>query len=244
MKQRANILTVLALGMIGLGALFVGRMASRQVLDPPGVKLSAVPLIGAEGRLVRSNSVALPSQLEGYRFETMMVSDLELSSLPPDTLFGRGRYTAADGFWSQLSIVVMGTDRTSIHRPDYCLTGVGWKVLSQTELPFSPPGAPGPRVVQRFDCRLRTESNGKPMDVGGVYVFWFVSRDKQTASHWERQWWMARDLVTRGVLQRWAYVSFFAPCMPGQEDEAYRRVTELIKVSAPYFEVTRDVVSR
>jgi hypothetical protein len=73
------------------------------------------------------------------------------------------------------------------------------------------------------------------VDVGGVYVFWFVSRDKQTASHWDRQWWMVRDLVTRGVLQRWAYISFFTPCVPGDEDAAYQRVSELIRQVHPHF---------
>jgi Protein of unknown function (DUF3485) len=158
-------------------------------------------------------------------------------------VFGRGRYVQADGNWVQLNIVVMGTDRTSIHRPEYCLTGVGWKVLKQADQPFGESG-PGPRRVQRFDCRLRTESGGRPMDVSGVYVFWFISKDKQTSSHWQRQWWMIRDLVTRGTLQRWAYVSFFAPCAPGQEEAAYQRVSELIRATAPYFEISPDMASR
>ena len=243
MKRLANILAVGALVLIGLTAWLVGSMAGRQTLDRPGVKLSAVPLIGEDGRLARSNTVALPSQIEGYRFETLPVSDVELTSLPADTVFGRGKYIRSDGHWVQLSIVVMGTDRTSIHRPEYCLTGVGWKVQKQTDTPFGESG-PGPRRVQRFDCRLRTESGGRPLDVSGVYVFWFISKDKQTSSHWQRQWWMVRDLVTRGVLQRWAYVSYFAPCAPGDEEAAYQRVTELIKATAPYFEVSPEVATR
>jgi hypothetical protein len=244
MKRLANILAVVALVLIGLAAWLVGSMASRQALDRPGVKLSAVPLIGEDGRLARSNTVALPTQLEDYRYEARPFSDGELNSLPRDTVFGRARYHPVNGDpFIQLSVVLMGTDRTSIHRPEYCLTGAGWKVLKQTDTPVVESG-PGPRRVQRFDCRIRTESEGRPVELSGVYVFWFISKDKQTSSHWERQWWMVRDLVTRGVLQRWAYVSFFAPCAPGDEEEAYQRVTKLIKATAPYFELSPDVASR
>ncbi len=244
MKARVSVLTVLALLIIGTGWWVVGQISSRQVLDAPGVRVSNVPLVGEEGRLVRTNSVAMPPQLPGYRYQAEPVSDIELASLPADTVFGRARYVPANGPWAQVNVVLMGTDRTSIHRPEYCLTGVGWKVLSQRTLPFEGQGRMVPKEVQRFDCRLRTQIDGQLVDIAGVYVFWFVSRDKQTSSHWQRQWWMVRDLVTRGVLQRWAYISFFMPCTPGTEDAAYERLSQLIRETSPYFEVTSDVVSQ
>ncbi len=244
MNRRANILTALALVLIGAGGWFVAAVASRQTLDKPGVRVSAVPLIGEEGRLIRSNSVAMPTNLPGFKYQAVPVASIELESLPPDTVFGRGRYTASDGFTAQVGVVLMGTDRTSIHRPEYCLTGVGWKVLKQQELPFEGAGPMVPQEVQRFDCRATAKLDGRPAELGGVYVFWFVSRDKQTASHWKRQWWMVEDLVTRGLLQRWAYISFFAPCAPGNENETYRRLSQLITEIAPHFEVTSPVVSR
>lgn len=244
MTQRPQVITALGLLIIGLGALLVGGMASRQKLDAPGVKISPVPLIGEGGRLVRSNSVVLPQHVPGFAFESLPVTDLELSSLPSDTVFGRGRYVAdGDKAWMQLNVVVMGTDRTSIHRPEYCLTGVGWKITRQQTLELAPEKGPGPKAVQRFDCLLRAQINGQPTEVGGVYVFWFISRDRETASHWQRQTWMVQDLVTRGVLQRWAYISYFMPCPLGQEDAAYGRVLDLIHKTLPQFEVTRGLVS-
>lgn len=237
MSRSPNVLAAFALALIAASAWLVAGLASRQVLDAPGVAVAPVPLLDKDGRLVRSNSIALPKDLPGYIFERLPISEVELEALPPDTVFGRARYVLSDGNWVQINVVLMGTDRTSIHRPEYCLTGVGWRIRSQRELPFADSG-PGPGRVQRFDCQLKTEMNGRPVDVGGVYVFWFVSRDKQTASHWDRQWWMVRDLVTRGVLQRWAYISFFTPCVPGDEDAAYQRVSELIRQVHPHFGVT------
>jgi hypothetical protein len=46
-------------------------------------------------------------------------------------------------------------------------------------------------------------------------------------------WWMARDLLRTGVLQRWAMISYFAVCAPGQEAATFERLKELIRASAP-----------
>ena len=52
------------------------------------------------------------------------------------------------------------------------------------------------------------------MNASGVYVFWFVADNAYTARHGQRMWWMAREMMRTGVLQRWAYVSCFAACPP------------------------------
>ena len=76
------------------------------------------------------------------------------------------------------------------------------------------------------------------MTRGGVYVFWFITEGHQTASHYERQWLQIRDLLFHQTLQRWAYVSFFAECPPGREDETFRRLSGLIQAAAPEFQLT------
>ena len=51
---------------------------------------------------------------------------------------------------------------------------------------------------------------GRKMPLRGIYVAWFVAdNDELTADHWQRMWWLARDLVRNGVLQRWALVDLF-----------------------------------
>jgi hypothetical protein len=185
----------------------------------------------------------LPTNVAGYEFRTIPVRNIELDGLPKDTVFGRGSYTARDGFWAQISVVLMGTDRTSIHPPEYCLRGMGCKIVRQGERSLASIGKPDSNV-QRFDFRLTTEIEGQRKEMGGVFVFWFVAHDRETASHWERQWWMIHELVTRGVLQRWAYISFFALCPLGEEDATYQRLTELIQATSPYFEVTKSLATR
>ena len=54
-------------------------------------------------------------------------------------------------------------------------------------------------------------------------------------------WWLTRDLLTRGVLQRWAYISYFAVCVPGQEDATFDRMKSLIAASVPEFQLPPDI---
>jgi len=49
---------------------------------------------------------------------------------------------------------------------------------------------------------------------------------------------MARELLTTGVLQRWAYVTYFAVCLPGQEQATFERLEKIIASSVPEFQLT------
>ena len=49
-------------------------------------------------------------------------------------------------------------------------------------------------------------------------------------------WWMARDLICTGVLQRWAYISYFALCPPGEEEATFEQMKALIARSMPEFQ--------
>ena len=64
-----------------------------------------------------------------------------------------------------------------------------------------------------------------------------MADNEQTADHWTRILWLARDLLRHGVLQRWAYVSYFTICYPGQEEATFERMQKLITASVPEFQL-------
>jgi hypothetical protein len=67
-----------------------------------------------------------------------------------------------------------------------------------------------------------------------VYIQWFVADgDEYTSRHWQRMWWMARDLIRTGVLQRWASISYLSVCEPGREAAVFERLKKFISASAP-----------
>lgn len=239
MNRTATLLLGITLLLIAATYGLLVRIRDRQTLGAPAVRLTAVPLISADGRITRTNSVFLPMRVPGYEARPGVVTDVELAGLPPDTSFGRQIYRSlSDDFKAQASVVLMGRDRTSIHQPDFCLTGAGWMIQSKRHDLIPLPGAGGRELpVQRFDAVLNYSSpDGGARRHAGVYVFWFAADGEVTSSHARRTVSLIRNLVTDGVLQRWSYTSFFAECLPGDEEATYARLRELIAATAPQFQ--------
>jgi hypothetical protein len=133
----------------------------------------------------------------------------------------------------------MGADRTSIHRPDYCLPGQGWSIDSKTAVNIPISGSqPYELPVMKWVVHNSLQTpDGPKQEVSGIYVFWFVADHEQTTDNFQRMWWLARDLLRTGVLQRWAYVSYFSACAPGGEDATYERMSRLIAASVPEYQL-------
>lgn len=240
MKPATLPLFASALLLIGLGAAGLHRLRTAVRLGTPGVKLTNLPVLDEESRVARTNSVALPLRVHGHATTVNPIPRLELDYLPPDTSYARRTYVPKDGKHRiQASVVLMGTDRTSIHRPEYCLTGQGWNIRTRREasIPIPRP-SPYALKVQRYDMTYSGLAEGRPAQRSGIYVFWFVADGQLTASHLERQWWLIRDLLRHQVLQRWAYVAYFADCPPGEEDATYDAIASLIQESVPDFQLT------
>lgn len=235
------LVVVVSLALIGGGWGALLRVKSRQHAGIPGVRISPIPTRDKSGALVRSNSVALPLFAPGYRSNPGDIDDTELRTLPPDTTFGRVIYEKPDSpLKVQTSVILMGADRTSIHQPEFCLTGNGWAIRDRStrRIPFDRIEGGG-LDVRRFDSRIQFRNpDGTAQEAGSVYVFWFVADGQWTASHWTRTLWMTRDLLTDNVLQRWAYISYFAVCEPGKEDATFEQVCDLIRTTVPKFQIS------
>ena len=210
------------------------QLQAHQKLGRPAVKTS--PIAGSQ-RL----RVDLPEQVLDYASKVVEVDERTLSWLPQDTSFGARRYTAPDGFWTDVSVVLMGSDRTSLHKTEFCLEGQGWRIdrsaSLETKLHLGRPYAYD-LPVMKFIATKEVTINGQKAMARGVYVFWFVAdNDEYTARHWQRMWWMARDLFRTGVLQRWAFISYFSVCAPGGENATFERMKKFIAASAPEFQL-------
>lgn len=228
-----------ALGIIVVAGVAIGRLRIGQRLGTPGVRMRAMPLMTTDGRIAASNSVALPLDVPGYLSRIVPMSETEVTNLPPDTSFGRALYTDATGaFEARATVVLMGTDHTSIHDPSFCLSGSGWNIGAKSfrEVEMSQPH-PYRLPVRRFDATYEgVDNQGKAVRVGCVYVFWFVADGRVTSSDWKRAVWTMRDALWDQTFQRWAYVSFLAFCRPGDEDEAFQRLSRVIAECAPRFQ--------
>ncbi|HKQ40564.1 MAG TPA: exosortase-associated EpsI family protein [Verrucomicrobiae bacterium] len=241
MNKRSMSILLVSLALIGATSSFIQYRKTHQRLGAPGVKVAAVPIYDPDGRVAGTNSVLLPEVVADFKSKVQPVQRMVLEWLPPDTTYGQRSYTAADNFEIQCSAILMGADRTSIHKPKYCLNGTGWRINGEEPdtVTVSRPHTyqlPVTRMPIRRDLKL---SSGQTVEVHGWYVYWFVAENQLTADHNQRMWWLARDLIRTGVLQRWAYLSCMAVCLPGQDDQCYRRIKDFIAEAVPQFQLTQ-----
>ncbi|MCX6895882.1 MAG: exosortase-associated EpsI family protein [Verrucomicrobia bacterium] len=232
MSRRKIILLLTVLALIGTTAGGLLRLRSAQRLGLPGVKTQVV---AGAGNL----TVLLPETVPGFTSQAVETSPVVTNMLPADTSFGQRTYRAADGFFAQMNVVLMGADRSSIHKPQLCLPAQGW-TINQTEVTTIPVAVPLPYdlPVIKLTASNQLPVNGQAVAARGIYVYWFVADGELSAdsSGWRRMLQSMAHLLRTGELQRWAYVSVFAVCEPGQEAALFERMKQLIAATVPEFQ--------
>jgi len=131
---------------------------------------------------------------------------IEKSMLPSDTIVIKKRYTHPDKRQIIATIVMSGRERASIHRPEVCLVGNGSEIESSEflEIDFS---QREPMEVKVLNMLRNVRINGVPRADGDYFAYWFVGKDRETASHYSRLFWMAADRVIHNKSHRWSYIA-------------------------------------
>jgi hypothetical protein len=233
-KQKWTVLLVALALIAGTGAALV-RMKTHQKLGKPGIKTTLIP--GS-----RRLDIYLPPTVLDYKSILIPTDTNVFNGLPQDTSFADRRYRAADGQMLDCRVVLMGTDRTSIHKPEFCLTGSGWQIndaesLSDTirvDSPY-PYNLPVRKLVT--STRELKGGNGNSHSLRAVFIYWFVADNDLTERHWIRMRNMSTHLLATGELERWAFVSCYAFCAPGDEARTYDRMKKFIAASVPEFQL-------
>ncbi len=216
-------LTIVALMTVSIFALaFTTGVKLNYV---PGVKMQLpdeVPgWVGNELRFCHNPELCA----RDYRDASFYIRDLELpdicpecgaklfkmaraekEQLPEDTEFVKSAYTNEAGTRVFTSIVLSGTARDSIHRPQRCLKGQGNNLDGEytLEVPLEGRSPLQVRVIKA--SRLyRTADGMKPYY--SFYAYWFVGQEHETPYHVGRMFWLAWDRVVRSTANRWAYIA-------------------------------------
>ncbi len=222
--------TVMAVAVVVLAVgemVFLARVATAPASGTTGLRLAAD----------ERNPVELPAFLgTDWIGRAAEVTAVEREILPPDTGFSRRDYVslADPAHRVFLSIVLSGRDRTSIHRPELCLEGQGWTLVSAGSHTFTYPGRPGRLIPATLLHTRRTEPRtGRRIEA--VVVYWFVSGDTVVATHWQRIW---RDALNRlrGRADRWAYVLMQADAADG-DAAALARLQTILDQTLPQFQL-------
>ena len=136
------------------------------------------------------------------------MSRSEYDALPKDTEFVKSAYTNDAGGRISASIVLSGTARDSIHRPQRCLKGQGNALDGEytLEVPLEGRAPLQIRVIQATR-QFRTAEGVVPYY--SYYAYWFVGQDRETPYHLGRMFWLAWDRVVRSTANRWAYIAVY-----------------------------------
>jgi exosortase len=227
---------LLVLVLIGMTAALIQHMKSQQRLGEAGVKTR--PIAGS-----RRLEVLMPETVPGYSSEILTNSESVLEhQLPPDSSYRCRLFVGEDKTWIQMTAVLMGSDRSSIHSPYICLVGQGWTIddanTKVETIHMEHPLTYELPVNKLLATKQYTDAGGSPQTVRGVYVYWYVDGNHYTPdSKLWMGWWMPRDLLLHGLLERWSYISVFEPCLPGQEAATFERMKKLIASAVPEFQL-------
>ncbi len=219
--------------MIAGGAALLTGLKNHPRLGEPGIKATPIP-----GTLAMK--IELPAGVLDFISTNVPEPAVVLGYLPKDTSYAERHYLSADNEVPiEGTVVLMGTDRTSIHNADYCLRGQGLDPFGKSIVNI-PIAGPEPYSLPVSEWKVTgtfQQPGGESVKINGVYVFWFVADGDETPSHFEMMKKFALHLLKTGMMQRWAYISYFSACEPGQEDATFERMKKLIAASVPEFQL-------
>ncbi len=160
------------------------------------------------------------------------MSRAEYEQLPKDTEFVKSSYTNAAGDRVFASVVLSGTARDSIHRPQRCLKGQGYNLDGEYNLDVPIDGRAPLKVRVIKTSRIYRTAEGT-IPYYGYYAYWFVGQERETPSHLRRMFWLAWDRVVRSTANRWAYISFSGEREEG--DDSYKdEIIDIVREVYPH----------
>lgn len=137
--------------------------------------------------------------LPGFTSERREPGEAELSTLPGDTSIEKRVYTAEDGAAFQVTLVIGGRSKSSIHRPELCLPSQGFLMTD-----------PHTILVGETDWRVIVLDGGKGRPSSGFAYTFFNQEGFRTSSHIRRIFKDVWDRSLYGRIDRWAMVTVFA----------------------------------
>ncbi|HEY8965037.1 MAG TPA: EpsI family protein [Candidatus Methylacidiphilales bacterium] len=190
--------------------------------------------------------LGLPDTVGSWTGKDEPISEAEKTILPADTGFARKRYQDYLGETILASIVLAGAEKRSIHRPEICLPGQGWKIDSSSVVPIPLNDSAKPleatRLLLSRPIRLR---DGQAATLQACMLYWYVGDEVTTPLHWKRIWLTAWDRVVHHRNHRWAYVYVLAPITKGlvpagkDGEETLGMLREFIAGALPTFQDVR-----
>lgn len=165
------------------------------------------------------------------------MSSAEYHMLPKDTILNRQLYHHSSGRSVQAAVVLSGRHRSSLHRPELCLTVSGSDIATTHQMKVNLKD--GSTLQVRVLDMLSTIRlpDGRTTQSASYYAYWFAGRHHRTPNHVRRMLLMAMDKVLFSKIDRWAYISVGGP-RDLDSTEHLDEAREFIQEFYPLIEIT------
>ncbi len=245
MQNRYKALFIVTI-LFGITLLAIIRLGVPMVDDTPPLKSSLPRIVGHwvgsiplfcqnESCLYAitdfKNTIA-PDVCPECGGELSSISLAELQILPEGTKISKMNYQYG---YEEIfvSIVITGHQRSGIHRPQWCLPSQGL-VIRHSQIIKHDIGLGYKLPINVLRVTPKGHKSG-----GGVFAYWFADKEHETATHWQRLYWMAYNDLILGVRRPWAYVSVW---IPGEGDAvAVEKALSFIGELYPYLSSDESV---
>jgi hypothetical protein len=196
----------------------------------------------------------LPEDTFELKGRSVSVSSQEADTLPEDTTYLKMAYLEKFkppevARYRQMSatLILSGNDRRSLHEPEICLDGQGWKIEKREVDVVSTLGGDLEVMTLQLgrwakkDGDFVTDENGERIRIQAIYVYWWVSAEGSTPHADERVVRTALNNMFRNLNDRWGYPSIMVPVdarFGSQEGlrEARKRAFDFVSEYAPKFQ--------
>ena len=157
--------------------------------------------------------------------------------LPPGTEILRKWYrkeSAADPVAGSINatVVISGSDKRSIHRPERCLQAQGWQIISRDRLALPPATGDGEGlVITRLIIRRVWLQEKRRTEAKRVVFYWFMGDNRITGSNMKRLACTAWDRMIHRLNYRWSYILLISPVWASVQEangELSRFATQLL----------------
>ena len=183
--------------------------------------------------------MTLPERVGDFHGKDQPISEGEKYVLPKDTEIVKKGYVDPAGDILNAQVVLAGSEKRSIHRPELCLPAQGWSINRRETIPVTLADGRRINVMADYISRSVEISPGVNRTLESIYCYWFVGNHVTTSSHLMRLLLTSWDRVVHRKNHRWAYIAVSAPVLQGfkqgglSTDGTRKMIEGFISESAP-----------
>jgi hypothetical protein len=156
----------------------------------------------------------------------------ERHSLAATTLLIHRQYTNAAGSIVTMALVISPPNMNSIHRPQTCILGQGYRIVRQEEIAVPLPDHPPLSLTLLELSHLTRDPNGHTREIHSFLAYWFMDQRRQTPSHTRLTAHLMWDRLAHGRISRWAYMTLASERNVSRE-KFIEQVNDLVGAAFP-----------